>query len=257
MELKTAAEAGQYAFFLDIDGTLYNHGIICRKNRTAIREARQAGHLVFINTARSYGIIPEKVKKLKTDGVISSIGCSIIVHGERQICAAFEEGPLWQTLSALQQAGYPVVLECEEGALYSPLYEKEAALTVGSPGDLHRHMERTNIAKAYIPGTVDEKTAGWLTERYMFFQHGNYAEFAVLGHTKATGIAAVLKMFDIPPARSVAMGDSMNDADMLRACGISVAMGDGHPQIKAMSTVVTGPAALGGVAEGIYRVLAK
>ena len=84
----------RFAFFIDIDGTLYPNGKIPMKNRSAIKTVRQAGHLVFINTARSMGNMPEKVKKLKVDGFICSLGCNIIVNGKTEKLVTIEPAEL-------------------------------------------------------------------------------------------------------------------------------------------------------------------
>ena len=64
------------------------------KNRIALKAAREAGHLVFINTARSMGNMPEKVKKLKVDGFICSLGCNIIINGKTARLTTIESDEL-------------------------------------------------------------------------------------------------------------------------------------------------------------------
>ena len=79
----------KYVFFLDIDGTLLNNNIICRANRQAVSRARELGHLVFINTARSSFIIPPKVLKMKFDGYVTSMGCNIVCGGKQVYGVSF------------------------------------------------------------------------------------------------------------------------------------------------------------------------
>ena len=50
------------------------------------------------------------------------------------------------------------------------------------------------------------------------------------------GLAAAL---DIPAERTMAVGDGLNDMTMLRAAGIRVAMGNAHPDLKAIATYIT------------------
>ena len=66
-----------FVFFIDIDDTLMVHGRVSIKNRQAINQARKAGHKVFINTARSYGIVPDKIKRLRVDGFVTALGCNV------------------------------------------------------------------------------------------------------------------------------------------------------------------------------------
>ena len=55
----------RYAIFIDIDGTLYTSANGTPKvNIEAIKRVREKGHLVFINTGRSYGYIPEEIIRM-------------------------------------------------------------------------------------------------------------------------------------------------------------------------------------------------
>ena len=72
------------AVFLDIDGTLLaDTFIIPQANLDAIAAARAKGHLVFINTGRSLGNIPEVLmNQLNFDGIVAGSGAMIIMDGE-------------------------------------------------------------------------------------------------------------------------------------------------------------------------------
>ena len=47
-------ETDMYAFFLDIDGTIFDSRIVAQEVIDAMARARAEGHKVFINTARAY-----------------------------------------------------------------------------------------------------------------------------------------------------------------------------------------------------------
>jgi hydroxymethylpyrimidine pyrophosphatase-like HAD family hydrolase len=59
------------------------------------------------------------------------------------------------------------------------------------------------------------------------------------GVTKATGLAAALKEMKISPRQVVGVGDAENDAPMLAACGLGVAVHNAVPELKAKSKLVT------------------
>ena len=74
----------KYAVFLDIDGTLISNSFqIPERNLKAIAAAREKGHMVFINTGRSWGNIPPQLcSQFNVDGIIAGSGVMITMGGE-------------------------------------------------------------------------------------------------------------------------------------------------------------------------------
>ena len=74
----------RFAVFLDIDGTLISDSFrIPTPNLEAIAAARAKGHMVFINTGRSWGYIPDELREqFNVDGVVAGSGAMIIIDGE-------------------------------------------------------------------------------------------------------------------------------------------------------------------------------
>mgnify|MGYP000119853620 FL=1 len=60
------------------------------------------------------------------------------------------------------------------------------------------------------------------------------------GVSKATGIQQVLDAHGIQASEMMAFGDSMNDYEILRMAGTSVAMGNARSALKQIATTVTG-----------------
>lgn len=56
---------------------------------------------------------------------------------------------------------------------------------------------------------------------------------------KGDALRALSAALDIPMERVMAVGDGLNDMTMLRAAGIRVAMGNAHPDLKAIATYIT------------------
>lgn len=57
---------------------------------------------------------------------------------------------------------------------------------------------------------------------------------------KAEGVLYLGKRYDIPPERVIAVGDQRNDLPMFEAAGLSVAMGNAIPEVKARADLVIG-----------------
>ena len=81
----------------------------------------------------------------------------------------------------------------------------------------------------------------------------NYIEIVRPGVSKARAMLAVAEKRGIRPQEIMALGDSGNDADMLRAAGLGVAMGNALPAVKEAADEVTLSCEENGVAEAIRR----
>jgi hydroxymethylpyrimidine pyrophosphatase-like HAD family hydrolase len=68
-------------------------------------------------------------------------------------------------------------------------------------------------------------------------QHPSYFETALKGFSKSGGMEKVKEYFGI--YKTIAIGDSKNDLDMLLHADISVAMGNGDDTVKANAHYIT------------------
>ena len=65
-------------------------------------------------------------------------------------------------------------------------------------------------------------------------------EVTVAGLDKAAGMVAALTHLGLDRADSIAIGDSWNDVELLRAAGVGIAMGNAPDAVKAIAHEVTG-----------------
>lgn len=245
----------KYVFFLDIDGTLLNNNIICRANRQAVSRARELGHLVFINTARSSFIIPPKVLKMKFDGYVTSMGCNIVCGGKQVYGVSFSVKEAAEIFDYFTRSGRTVHVEGEDVSIANEAETNLFPVKIESGAELIRRYPDRHIPKFFVPHVLTEEEQKRFGRKYTFYQHTGYAEFCVRGNTKATGIDRVMDYLGIDKKYSVAVGDSINDIEMLNAAGKAVVMGDAPDEVKQIADIVTCDAADGGVAEGIYRII--
>jgi hydroxymethylpyrimidine pyrophosphatase-like HAD family hydrolase len=78
-------------------------------------------------------------------------------------------------------------------------------------------------------------------------------EILPLGLSKATGLAHAAGLLGLSAAGTIAFGDMPNDASMLSWAGYAVAMGNAHPELKAVADEV----APGNDDEGVAVVLER
>ncbi|MGG4093571.1 Cof-type HAD-IIB family hydrolase [Paenibacillus lautus] len=78
-------------------------------------------------------------------------------------------------------------------------------------------------------------------------------EISVKGITKESGVREVCQMLGFSMSDVIAMGDSDNDAKLLKAAGLGVAMANGEDYIKSIADVITATNNEDGVVQAIRK----
>jgi Cof subfamily protein (haloacid dehalogenase superfamily) len=97
-----------------------------------------------------------------------------------------------------------------------------------------------------------EPVVGHLADLTFSSPHG-LVEMSPPGVTKATGLAEVARLLDVPAADVIAFGDMPNDLEMLRWAGHGVAMGNAHPALREVADEITATNADDGLAVVLER----
>ena len=71
------------------------------------------------------------------------------------------------------------------------------------------------------------------------YWHRGAVDVVPYGVSKASGIDELLKTYGLEPSETMAFGDGENDIEMLKHCGISVAMGNSPDFVKEEADYVT------------------
>ena len=226
-------EKMKHAIFTDIDDTLYFDNKMNPKNVEAIKMARENGHLVFINTGRSTGIIYDELMHGLFNGIVASIGGEVYV----------ENKPLLKEVIKTEE----IIRFAEEYISENRTFVFEASFE--SPIRSVRNTDEnvieliktsgSDFTKPYIEGKPTEKQIEYISKRYQLFIHKGYFEFTTKGCTKATGMEKVLSYYGIPRENCIAIGDSINDIDMLKASGKPVCVENAVEALKEISVYQT------------------
>lgn len=250
------------AAFLDIDGTLIADSFkIPDENLDAIAEARAKGHMVFINTGRSWGNIPKELSdQFNLDGVIAGSGAMITIGEEtvyknsiphdvivRAAEYFFKNRECWCVFEGLKtnyviaNAGYTV----REGRQIE--LKSMSDLSLFLPGE----EIQVFAAGEKLPKEFEELFKDELT----FFTMPYYSDCVAKGSNKAEGIKRVCEITGIKRENTIAIGDSSNDLAMLEYAGVSVAMKNSQEHILEMADYITESNADAGVAKAIRKLL--
>ena len=74
---------------------------------------------------------------------------------------------------------------------------------------------------------------------------------------KWTGCQWVLARTGFTPEQAIAFGDGLNDVQMLRGVGLGIAMGNAHPDLKAVADHIAPTLQLDGIARALQELLAS
>jgi len=111
-------------------------------------------------------------------------------------------------------------------------------LIIGARSDLVEVMARLKALPIPINAVFSEET---------------YLEILPQGSSKGSALEFVARHLRVPLAAVVAVGDNLNDLEMIRLAGLGVAMGNGPAELKAQADYVTATNDDEGLAEVIER----
>ena len=240
--------------FLDLDGTLWDWGVVPDSAREAIRRAQANGHKILTNTGRARSEVPDITYQLGLDGFCFSAGAEVILDGKTIVDEPLPEDVVRQVVAVFDSFGLNYSLESGEGSW----------ICVNDEDAYQLHLSKIDDAPDSIfraPRVEKMKPADWQHIHKTFYHGGDpsyaevvaampkgvaltelglgFAEAMAAGVNKATAMEAVRAHLGANAWRSMACGDSDNDLAMLRAVDVSVAMGNGNANAKAAATWVT------------------
>lgn len=257
-----------HAVFLDIDGTLMEHGPynnlrggeIPAGNVEAITRARQAGHKVIINTGRGFFCLPDCVHtQCAFDGFVTGLGAHVSLDGKTVHNNPIKNSDIPELISFMEKNKKACRFQTSVGAF---VYDNN---NVQEYSDFwHRIMSAEELIGLVSDGFIEKITIDYglkgifldfLRSGFNVVCYGDAGEVTAAGNSKADGMCIALSALGIPLERSIAMGDSLNDVDVLQRAGISVATDNADPAVKEMCDMVTLRDVDGGVGYAIEKLL--
>lgn len=272
----------KYIFF-DIDGTLFSHSEgISQSTVEALRMAKENGHKIFINTGRSLAELGESFAQFNFDGYVLAAGSHIIIEGKTIFEQTIDHDKVLELLDYLESHKVGLGIEGEKFTYFSDdafegyrkkVYEviDQVLETEPSPYEPYNYMihpkyvrrvsdfleHPTKVYKMLIYGTSVEENMvikGKLPEGFDLLVYQNsFCELINASTNKATGIEEVVKYYGASMEDTIAIGDSLNDLDMIKAAGLGVAMGNSSQPVKDAADYITDDVK----EDGIYNCLKK
>lgn len=263
--------------FLDVDGTLCNdEGFVPDSARDAVRAARKNGHLVYLCTGRSQAELYDFIMEVGFDGVIGAGGGFVSIGDEMLYHKRVSDDDVRHLVDFFNEHHVDFYLE-SNGGLYASenlVHHLETMMYGDVDHDEEARRKRDENPNHFIEAMIqgeslyrsDVNKACFLQSDVPFDRikeefAGEFnvipctvpmfgpdsGELAVPGVHKATAIEALLEHLGLDQKDTIALGDGMNDAEMLEYCQIGIAMGNAKAGLKEIADEVTDTHDEGGI----------
>ncbi|WP_346691282.1 Cof-type HAD-IIB family hydrolase [Alistipes sp. Marseille-P5061] len=237
------------ALFFDVDGTLVSFRThrVPDSAREALCEAHERGVKLYIATGRAAKDL-EVLEGIPCDGVVALNGSHCVAGDGRTVGSVpIPRADFEHALALAGQLGFSLAFELDEGLFVNRLSSaaEEWARLVAHPVpvecDLRELFERCECRQmCFFFDVATERRVmaelpGLMATRWCPL----FADINVAGTSKATGLELFARVDGFTPAETMAFGDGGNDAAMLRAAGVGVAMGNGCEEALRAADYVT------------------
>jgi Cof subfamily protein (haloacid dehalogenase superfamily) len=255
------------AVFLDIDGTLVPLGgdEVSAEDIAQIKQAHHEGHLFFLSTARSLANIPTLFTQASwLDGIVAAAGTHILLKNTTGgFTTIYHRHIPEKQLSAMCELYIRIGKWClfeGESALYAlghivGIIPQQKPFVVNSADNFHSVYRNAVISKLTIEGEIAEVEQDTFSTILYFNRQGHFHEGIIKGESKSKGMQLALNIVGINQKDCIAIGDSINDLDMIRFVGTGIAMGNASDDLKVAAKYITGDVWHSGVAQALRKYL--
>lgn len=277
---------------IDLDGTMLGrNGRVSERNRAALAEARAAGLEVIIATGRALIESLEPLRAVGHEGLVVAAGGSLLCDATSgrtiERCVMPHDLVVQITRSLMRHGHKALILKDPDATGYDYLAVGPAQLDPASQWWFKSLPVRVRFSEALEedPHPHDTVRAGSVAQGDALAGiaaelRADLGDRALLQHwsavtaTEATGssthlleifnrqvskwtmISAHCRRMGIDERAVVAIGDEINDVEMIRGAGLGIAMGNAVPAVKAVADRVTGDHDSDGLGQAIDHVLA-
>ena len=259
---------------VDLDGTCLDHEDVLRPSvLAALKKAADAGVTVAVSTGRNLLGIPAALRESGfVRWCITSNGAAIydLSTGEAVFRRSIPVETAAELLSTIRGMGYPTsvtvgqdVIDCDHDVYrFRHTFFHDYAESLFSD-DLAAYVRARGEDPAKVHVLYLRRLDGTPVHELLQTVPGIAFTGDVKGHTEivAAGVdkgAALLQLcsrLGVRPEETAAIGDSENDLTMLRAAGLSVAMGSAPDAIRAAARFTTSDCDHDGVPQAVEMLL--
>jgi len=248
---------------IDLDGTLLcPKGTVTARVKSAIHGALDKGYIICFATGRNATESRQILKDVDHHPCCVFVGGAVVtdtsgnnclhrslMHPElaRELCQAFESNG--HAALALQDSGDSVdyLISGRHDLNEATLQWQVLTQAVYHPTpNLAEHHHQHTLRVGIVAGVDEiERLKGVLTSQFgnrIVSHRLNIPSFQVEvleafdpAVNKWAGVQFVARRHGILPEQIIAIGDDVNDIPMIRNAGLGVAMGNAHPEVRAIA----------------------
>lgn len=229
---------------LDLDGTvLRSDKSISRATLDALAKCRRKGIKIAVATARSEKAAQRYLGQIKPDLVISNGGALVragsrVVH-ECMLPASVAHSIIRELMQTRDYVSMTAELPSGYYATWENPHSADYAHTIYSDFEAPLTEDVYKITAELLSAHEAEETAARFPECSMIgFSDEKWYRFAHRDAGKMAGVSAAAAHCAVDLSHVAAFGDDYNDLDMLRGCGIGVAMGNAGSEVKSAADFV-------------------
>ncbi|MBP7164605.1 MAG: HAD family phosphatase [Firmicutes bacterium] len=242
----------------DIDGTLVDsRQEIPEANRQAVQRLLATGALFTFATGRIEESTIPYARDLKINAPAILYNGAKIVDFERGETLFERSLPMDQAIAALEIAsGFDVKTHVYiDGKVYVARidsvvrdFARKDGVDCTETGDLvaflksgQTHVPPTKfliIGESESLGTLRRRIHDVFPEGSLVKSDACYLELLPPGVSKGAALSVLCEILGLDPADTVAIGDNMNDVEMIQAAGIGVAVENAHPYAREQAAFV-------------------
>lgn len=233
----------------DLDGTLLREDkTVSEYSKEILLRCKEMGKTLVFNSARPprliYDVLPAEFHR---DIIVSNNG-ALVSRGEETMYKNFiSPEETLKVISYLEKKHPEAYFSVEQGRdSYTSFYDEDYNEKMFATRVNFHEVEMKGTPKFLVRvGAMEEEEIDrfidFLPEscRFLRTDAGEFAQIMAVGNNKLSGIKKVLELSDHSIHEVVAFGDDHNDFEIIRECGIGVAMGNAEDAIKEVADHIT------------------
>jgi Cof subfamily protein (haloacid dehalogenase superfamily) len=259
---------------LDLDGTLIDDSlVITEPTKKAIAQAIERGVVVTLATGRMFRSALIFARELNLAAPLICYQGAMVRHSTTGETVFHQSLPFDQARAFIELAqkrnlhvnayvdDHIYVAEMNEAASY---YANLARVPAEVVGNLLNFIDRPEKAPTKLVivtkeeqtlAVVEEFQATFANSLYVTRSHARFTEAVHPECSKGIALKALAQSLNIPIEQVMAIGDNLNDLPMLETAGLSIAVANAGPVVKATAGYVTQGEVSEGVIEAINRFI--
>jgi len=260
---------------VDLDGTLLNgEGMVTERTALALRRAMEQGINVIIATGRMYSSALPTIRKLGIQSPCVFYNGALVrdpaagrVYYEKGLGAELTA----EVMDFYHSRGWYIQVYSDD-RLYvlddndprCKFYENIAKIDALALKDKFWDFRVDSIkllgiaeCKEDFKEMFNETKARFTGKLYTTTSWGAFVEMVHPDVNKARGLEIAARQMGIPRSAIAAVGDSLNDKEMISWAGVGVAMGNALDEVKAAADEIVSDNDHDGVAEAIEKFLTQ